>query len=283
MVGQKIIDKINAVHAEGGITTSFEFFPAKTDTGIFNLLNRVEEMGHNLKPTFVTLTWRSAFKDADLWLRIGSHIQNNFQMDVLLHLTCHLPAVKLREIVHQVREAGIRNILVLRGDPPIGEASWTPVEGGYSNAVELIRAIRQDHGDYFCIACAGVSYISVNLMFDCHLSYLRSILKFTPSHGIILNSCLLRISSINSIWSDCEQSKMLVQILSLLNSSLMCSMYWIGKNAVEKMVGYRFRFYRDIYRFKTTTPLRNSRAGVKRPYPGEFSRTWNRSSEMMPR
>lgn len=151
----KIIEKINHVHENGGTTISFEFFPAKTEAGVFNLLNRVEEMGFQLQPTFVTLTWRSAFKNEDLWLKIGSHIQNEFGIDVLLHLTCHLPKSELIRILDNARKLGICNILALRGDPPIGSDVWEPVENGLKNAVELIKLIREKHGEYFCIACAG--------------------------------------------------------------------------------------------------------------------------------
>jgi len=40
-----------------------------------NLLARVEYMRFTLQPAFVTLTWRSAFKDEKLWLEIGATIQ----------------------------------------------------------------------------------------------------------------------------------------------------------------------------------------------------------------
>jgi methylenetetrahydrofolate reductase (NADPH) len=160
----KIIDVIQATYAsKDDISTrptiSFEFFPAKTQDGVFNLLNRVEEMGFSLQPTFVTLTWRSAFKDEQLWLRIGQHIQKEFQLDVLMHLTCHLPKEKLKEILHKAKEAGIRNILALRGDPPIGADKWKPIPNGLNNAVDLIKLIREEHGDYFCIACAGYAEV----------------------------------------------------------------------------------------------------------------------------
>ena len=79
-------------------------------------------MGESLKPTFVTITWRSSFKDEKLWVKLGSTIQQQFGMDVLMHLTCHLPKTDLQRIVRNCREAGIRNILALRGDPPIGES-----------------------------------------------------------------------------------------------------------------------------------------------------------------
>lgn len=160
----KIIDSIQASYAASDAATarptvSFEFFPAKTDAGVFNLLTRVEEMGLALQPTFVTLTWRSAFTDEKLWLRIGAHIQREFQLDVLLHLTCHLPREQLKEILRSARAAGIRNILALRGDPPIGAERWKPIPNGLNNAVDLIQLIREEHGDYFCVACAGYAEV----------------------------------------------------------------------------------------------------------------------------
>ncbi|CAM9975452.1 unnamed protein product, partial [Choristocarpus tenellus] len=55
-----------------------------------------------------------------------------FGVDILLHLTCHLPRDDLTRILRNARKAGIQNILALRGDPPIGEdkVSWECVGGG---------------------------------------------------------------------------------------------------------------------------------------------------------
>ncbi|KAM3577743.1 hypothetical protein VYU27_000287 [Nannochloropsis oceanica] len=153
--GRKIIDTIQTVLADGGTTVSLEFFPAKTEEGMGNLLARIEAMVLQLQPTFVTLTWRSAFEDERLWLKIGTIVQKEFSVDVLLHLTCHLPRADLVRVLQNARDAGIRNILALRGDPPIGEDKWEAVSGGFSNAVELVQLIRDLHGDWFCVAVAG--------------------------------------------------------------------------------------------------------------------------------
>lgn len=112
-------------------------------------------MTYRLQPTFVTLTWRSAFKNESLWLKIGATVQKEFGVDILMHLTCHLPKADLVRVLKNAREAGIRNILALRGDPPIGEDKWQRTAGGFSNAVELVRLIREEHGDWFCVAVAG--------------------------------------------------------------------------------------------------------------------------------
>jgi hypothetical protein len=54
-----------------------------------------------------------------------------------------------------VRKAGIQNILALRGDPPKGQDHFETVEGGFSCALDLVRYIRKEHGDFFGIGVAG--------------------------------------------------------------------------------------------------------------------------------
>lgn len=152
---RKIVDKINENKANGKISTSFEFFPAKTEKGMNNLLSRIHNMHAELRPTFVTLTWRSAFKNENLWIKIGSTIQNEFEIECLMHLTCHLPTNDLKRVLSNCKRAGLRNILALRGDPPIGQERWKRRDGCLNNACELVRLIRQEYGDYFCVAVAG--------------------------------------------------------------------------------------------------------------------------------
>ncbi len=65
------------------------------------------------------------------------------------HLTCvgHTRA-ELVQILHAYRDAGVRNILALRGDPKDGPtAPWTPTPGGFTYACELVELIRET-GDF---------------------------------------------------------------------------------------------------------------------------------------
>lgn len=73
-----------------------------------------------------------------------------------MHLTCtNMPVEKLEAALQQCKQAGIRNILALRGDPPHGEEKFTQVEGGFSCALDLVKYIREKHGDYFGICVSG--------------------------------------------------------------------------------------------------------------------------------
>jgi methylenetetrahydrofolate reductase (NADPH) len=109
-----------------------------------------------LHPMFVDITWGAGGSTADLSLEIAANVQNLTGLQVMLHLTCtNLSRERLREVLHETRELGIQNILALRGDPPRGADRWTTPPGGLARAVDLVRFIREEHGDYFGICVAG--------------------------------------------------------------------------------------------------------------------------------
>jgi methylenetetrahydrofolate reductase (NADPH) len=66
-----------------------------------------------------------------------------------------MPRVKIDIALQKAKESGIQNILALRGDPPRGQENWTKVETGFSYATDLVKYIRKEYGDYFCIGVAG--------------------------------------------------------------------------------------------------------------------------------
>jgi methylenetetrahydrofolate reductase (NADPH) len=149
----KIIDKLHNHPVEPYF--SFEFFPPKTEAGVDNLYLRMDRMT-SLQPIFVDVTWGAGGCTKDLTMSICEYTQTYFGVDVLMHLTCtNLTVEEIKEILKAARNAGIQNILALRGDPPKGSVSWEPFPSGCLNAAELVELIRKEHGDYFGIAVAG--------------------------------------------------------------------------------------------------------------------------------
>ena len=72
----------------------------------------------------------------------------------MAHFTCVGATVdELRETLDQMRDAGIENVLALRGDPPAGQDEWTATEGGLSYSRELIELIRADYDFAIGAAC----------------------------------------------------------------------------------------------------------------------------------
>lgn len=73
-----------------------------------------------------------------------------------MHATCIPLACSTQLILTlQCKKNGIQNILALRGDPPKGQEQFTVIEGGFACALDLIKYIRGQFGDYFGIAVAG--------------------------------------------------------------------------------------------------------------------------------
>lgn len=138
---------------------SFEFFPPKTEPGLDNLLTRIDRMARRLDPLFIDVTWGSEGSTSARTMSVASHSQRYFGVDVLMHLTTTgMTRESLVSILNQAKACGVHNILALRGDPPRGKRSWgrDDVSGGYCDrAIDLVRLIREVHGDYFGIAIAG--------------------------------------------------------------------------------------------------------------------------------
>lgn len=138
---------------------SFEFFPPKTESGLDNLMTRIDRMASRLDPIFIDVTWGESGSTSARSMAVAVHAQRYCGVDVLLHLTCTgVTREQIAAYLRQARSHGIHNILALRGDPPRGTRGWEKgtVSGGECDrAIDLIKLIRALHGSYFCIACAG--------------------------------------------------------------------------------------------------------------------------------
>ena len=67
----------------------------------------------------------------------------------------NIEAEKVVQALEECKEAGIRNIVALRGDAPAGQDKWEATEGGFNCAMDLVKYMRETTGDYFCISVAG--------------------------------------------------------------------------------------------------------------------------------
>ena len=66
-----------------------------------------------------------------------------------------MPKNKLKEALDIAKASNITNILALRGDPPKGEGKWQQYENCFSNAIDLVKYIKTEYGNYFCVGVAG--------------------------------------------------------------------------------------------------------------------------------
>ncbi|EQC29939.1 methylenetetrahydrofolate reductase (NADPH) [Saprolegnia diclina VS20] len=151
----KIIDKIRAKLEKDETFYSFEYFPPKTQAGVTNLYSRIDCMAQ-MDPLFCDMTWGAGGSTDKLTLEISANVQKFSGLEMLMHLTCtNMSRGSIKNALDAAKDAGIQNILALRGDPPRGKTTFEECDGGFSYALDLVKYIRQEFGDYFCIAVAG--------------------------------------------------------------------------------------------------------------------------------
>ena len=148
-----VIERIKALKPDEKFCL-FEFFPPKTDTGFRNLLARLHRM-MALNPLFFTVTWGAGGSTSEKSLDLAATCQKELGVTTVLHLTCtNTNKEVIDNALAKAKEAGERNILALRGDPPRTQEYWTP-NCDFKNAIDLVRYIKEQYGDYFCIGVAG--------------------------------------------------------------------------------------------------------------------------------
>jgi len=136
---------------------SFEFFPPKTPEGEENLAAALTELAR-LDPTYVSVTYGAGGspEQKQKTIEIVSRIKADHGLEAMAHFTCVGASVDdLRATLDRMRDAGIVNVLALRGDPPQGVAAheWEATEGGLTYSRELIDLIRADYDFSVGAAC----------------------------------------------------------------------------------------------------------------------------------
>jgi methylenetetrahydrofolate reductase (NADPH) len=121
---------------------SFEVFPPKTDAAMDNLRRILPEL-IALAPAYITVTYGALGSTRERTLEIAGLVKNEFGHEAACHLTCvGSSRSELDRILHDIYQAGIENIVALRGDPPKGTTSFSPPPDGYAHANELVSHIR---------------------------------------------------------------------------------------------------------------------------------------------
>src|SRR6476659_6896003 len=145
--------RIDEILEERRPVFSFEFFPPKTDEGEQNLWRAAQLLKHE-EPAFVSVTYGAGGSTRDRTIAIVKRIKQELGMEAMAHFTCVGATVdELRSVLDEMRDAGIENVLALRGDPPKGQAEWTATEGGLSYSTELIELIGGDYDFTIGAAC----------------------------------------------------------------------------------------------------------------------------------
>ena len=187
--------KLSELLKKDTYSLSFEVFPPKTDTAFESVKHATEEIA-KLSPSFMSVTYGAGGGTSQYTLQIARDIKERHGVPTLAHLTCVSSTKEtVREKIAQMREAGIENVMALRGDLTPALEAIDRSQWAYRHAVDLIHELRECGAD-FCIggACypeihpesanqredirylkekvdAGCSFLTTQMFFDNNLLY----------------------------------------------------------------------------------------------------------------
>ena len=120
---------------------SFEFFPPSSLDASFRLWDTVQTL-QPLKPDYVSVTYGARGTTRELTHEAVTTIGKNYGLRVAAHLTCvDASRAETLEIAEAYAEAGVTDIVALRGDAPKGADRFVPHPEGFANSVELVAAL----------------------------------------------------------------------------------------------------------------------------------------------
>ncbi|HEY6911798.1 MAG TPA: methylenetetrahydrofolate reductase [NAD(P)H] [Myxococcales bacterium] len=136
---------------------SFEFFPPKNDAGVAALFESLRAL-RPLAPAFVSVTWGAGGSSRGRTLEMVTRIKRETEIEAMAHLTCvGVSRKELEEQLAVICDAGITNVLALRGDPPRGQREFIVHPEGLAHASDLIalaREVGDKRGVKLCIGGA---------------------------------------------------------------------------------------------------------------------------------
>jgi methylenetetrahydrofolate reductase (NADPH) len=139
------------------MSASFEYFPPRSEAGWGALFATIAEC-EALAPSFVSVTYGAGGSTRAQTHDLVVRLRRDTSLDPMPHLTCvgH-SAAEIDGILVRYAEAGVSNVLALRGDPRPDAA-----DGDFKHAADLVRAIqrfndtgRHGAGTHFGVAVAG--------------------------------------------------------------------------------------------------------------------------------
>lgn len=145
--------KIKDILSRNEMSVSFEVFPPKVETSFENVMSAAGKIAE-LKPSFMSVTYGAGGGTSKYTLKMSEEIEKRYGIPMLAHLTC-ISSDKdtVHERILELKEAGIENIMALRGDIPQDRLDEDRSKWDYNYAVELISEIKNIYPEC-CIGAA---------------------------------------------------------------------------------------------------------------------------------
>jgi methylenetetrahydrofolate reductase (NADPH) len=136
-------------------TFSFEFFPPKDEISAVDFGINVGRL-MRLSPSFVTVTYGAGGSNQEKTFALVEYLQNTIGLTTVAHYTCvNATKEKVKNDLDYLYRKGVKNLMLLRGDPPSGQGRFVPIQDGFRYASDLIAFVDNEYD--FCKA--GAAYV----------------------------------------------------------------------------------------------------------------------------
>ena len=133
---------------------SFEFFPPKNEADSEQLFRSIEDLSA-INPAFVSVTYGAGGRTRHLTRDLVIRLQQETALTVVAHITAvGASREEIHDLLEDYAQAGIENLLVLRGDPPKGSGEFVPAPDGFRYAAEIVSYVKTNF-PHFGIGVAG--------------------------------------------------------------------------------------------------------------------------------
>jgi methylenetetrahydrofolate reductase (NADPH) len=151
----RITDLLRFARERGEPIFSFEFFPPKSAEGEKALFETVEAL-RPLGPAYVSVTYGAGGSTRLKTVELVKRLKRESEVEAMAHVTCvGSSRDEIAAVLDEVADAGVQNVLALRGDPPRGQTAFTPHPDGFRYASELVAFIRASPERWrFCVGAA---------------------------------------------------------------------------------------------------------------------------------
>jgi methylenetetrahydrofolate reductase (NADPH) len=141
--------KISEIFKTQERTYSFEFFPPKDEIAAVDFGINVGQLS-KLSPSFVSVTYGAGGSTQERTFALVDYLQNKIGLTTMAHYTCvNASREKVATDLKYVKEIGIENLMLLRGDPPKGQGTFVPHPDGFAQSSELTKFAKEFHP--FCV------------------------------------------------------------------------------------------------------------------------------------
>ena len=138
--------KVSDIYRKGERSLSFEIFPPKKDDELRNIDDTLDVLCE-LKPVFISVTFGAGGScNCNKTIELARKIKDKYKVEPVVHLTClHYSRKEIDEFARVLKDAGIENILALRGDM----RDDIPKKEDFTYASDLVSYLKEKHD--FCI------------------------------------------------------------------------------------------------------------------------------------